>query len=141
MAETPNWTEINDKVIAAFRANHGKVGGHFEGSPILLLHTNGARTGKRYVIPLTYLPDGDRFVVFASNTGAPTHPSWFHNLLAHPEVTLEVGDDTFLATATVAESEERQKLYDQQAAVLPRYQEYQKRTERIIPVVILTRNG
>ncbi|GAA1298628.1 nitroreductase family deazaflavin-dependent oxidoreductase [Pseudonocardia xinjiangensis] len=138
MSEQLDWAEVNPPVIATFRANRGKVGGRFAASPILLLHTVGARTGQERVNPLTYLPDGDRFVVFASDRGAPRHPDWFHNVVASPSVQVEVGDETLPATATVAEEPERSELFARQAAALPRFGEYQEKTSRTIPVVILT---
>ncbi|MCH6169281.1 nitroreductase family deazaflavin-dependent oxidoreductase [Pseudonocardia alaniniphila] len=141
MAEKPNWAEINPPVIATFRANHGQVGGPFVASPILLLHTVGARTGQPRINPLTYLPDGDRFVVFASDQGASRHPDWFHNIVAGPAVQVEVGDQILAAIATVAEEPERSELYARQVAALPRFGEYQERTSRTIPVVILTPSG
>jgi deazaflavin-dependent oxidoreductase (nitroreductase family) len=138
MSEQPNWAEVNPPVIATFRANRGKVGGRFVASPILLLHTVGARTGRDRINPLTYLPDGDRFVVFASNQGAPRHPDWLHNVVARPSVQVEVGDGIFPAIATVAEEPERSELFARQAAALPRFGDYQEKTSRTIPVVILT---
>lgn len=121
MTEMVNWNETNQKVIAAFRANRGKVGGFFADSRLLLLHATGARTGTPRVIPLTYLPDGDRFAVFASNIGAPRHPAWLYNVTAHPEVTIEVGEETFSARASVAGDSERERLFARVAAELPRY--------------------
>jgi deazaflavin-dependent oxidoreductase (nitroreductase family) len=138
MAEKPNWAEFNPPIIATFRANHGQVGGRFVASPILLLHTVGARTGQPRINPLTYLPDGDRFVVFGSDQGAPRHPDWFHNVVAQPAVQVEVGDEILVATATVAEEPERSELFARQVAVLPGFGEYQEKTSRTIPVVILT---
>lgn len=116
--------------------NHGKVGGRFVASPILLSHTVGARTGQDRINPL--IPDGDRFVVFASDQGAPRHPDWFHNVVARPSVQVEVGDEILPATATVAEEPERSELFARQAAALPRFGGYQEKTSRTIPVVILT---
>jgi deazaflavin-dependent oxidoreductase (nitroreductase family) len=138
MSEQLNWADFNPPVIATFRANRGKVGGRFADSPILLLHTVGARTGHQRINPLTYLPDGDRFVVFASVRGGPRHPDWFHNVVASPSVQVEVGDETLPAIATVAEEPERSELFARQAAALPRFGEYQEKTDRTIPVVILT---
>jgi deazaflavin-dependent oxidoreductase (nitroreductase family) len=138
MSEQPNWAEVNPPIIATFRANHGKVGGRFVDSPLLLLHTVGARTGRARINPLTYLPDGDRFVVFATDRGAPRHPDWFHNVVARPSVQVEVGDEILTATATVAEEPERSELFARQAAALPRLGGYQEKTSRTIPVVILT---
>lgn len=127
----------NAPIIEEFRANAGKVGGHFEGAPLLLLHTTGARSGAERINPLMYLPDGERYVVFASKGGAPTHPDWFHNIVADPRVGVEVGHERFDARAVVADPDERQELFAQQAARYPQFQRYQDGTDRVIPVVIL----
>lgn len=135
-------SEINDfnqKVISEFRANQGKVGGQYANRPLLLLTTTGAKSGKTYTNPLAYTKDGNRFVVIASFGGGPKNPSWYHNLVAHPEVTVEVGSERFQARATVATGEERQRLYDRQAEQMPAFAEYQKKTTRQIPVIVLTR--
>ena len=131
----------NQAVIQEFRGSGGKVGGRFEGAPVLLLHTIGARTGETRIAPLMYLPDGDRWVVFASKAGAPTNPDWFHNLVANPDVRVEVGTEAIEARATVASPEERDSLYVRQVAAYPQYGEYEKRTSRKIPVVILSRRS
>ncbi len=136
MAEQNDW---NRQVIEEFRNNGGKVGGMFEGSPLLLLHTVGARSGQQRVNPLMYLPDGDRWVVFASKAGAPTSPDWYHNLVAHPDVSIEVGTDTVDVSATFAQGDERDQLYSRQASLYPQFAEYEQNTTRKIPVVILTR--
>lgn len=129
----------NEGIIAEFRANEGRVGGDFAGKPVLLLHTMGAKSGKERVNPLVYSRDGDNFVIIASYAGAPRHPDWYHNILAQRDVTLEVGTETFRARATVSEGEERQRLFDAQAAEMPFFHEYQAKTERVIPVVTLER--
>lgn len=129
----------NQKVITEFRANQGKVGGQFANRPMLLLTTTGAKSGKTYTHPLAFTKDGDRFVVIASFGGAPKNPSWYHNLVAHSEVTVEVGSERFKAKATVPTGEERQRLYDQQAKQMPAFAEYAKKTTRQIPVIVLTR--
>jgi len=131
--------EFNQKVITEFRANQGKVGGQFANRPLLLLTTTGAKSGKTYTNPLAYTKDGDRFVVIASFGGAPKNPSWYNNLVAHPEVTVEVGSERFKAKATVTTGEERQRLYDRQAEQIPAFAEYAKKTTRKIPVIVLTR--
>jgi deazaflavin-dependent oxidoreductase (nitroreductase family) len=129
----------NDSVIAEFRANQGRVGGNFAGAPVLLLHTTGARTGAERVNPMMYLDlDAHRYV-FASKAGADTHPDWLHNLRAHPVVTIEAGTETYQATASEVTGAERDRLYAEQARRYPGFGEYQKRTERIIPVVELSR--
>jgi deazaflavin-dependent oxidoreductase (nitroreductase family) len=130
--------DFNATVIEEFRANEGRVGGRFEGNTLLLLHHEGAKSGHRYVNPVVYLADGDRYVIFASKAGAPNHPGWYHNLRAHPEVTIEVGGETLEAIASDAEGAERDRLYDRQVAIMPRFAEYQAATERVIPVVVLT---
>lgn len=131
---------FNDDLIADFRAHGGKAsGGPFLGRPLLLLTTIGAKSGESRTVPLVYTRDGDRYVIIASKGGAPTHPAWYHNLLAHPTVTLEVGEETFQADASVAEGAERRKLYDAQAAMMPAFADYELKTTRVIPVIKLTR--
>jgi deazaflavin-dependent oxidoreductase (nitroreductase family) len=131
----------NSKIIEEFRANGGKVGGMFEGAPLVLLHTTGAKSGTEWVNPLMHRTEGDRLVVFASKGGAPTNPDWFHNILAHPEVTVEVGTDTRRATARVAEGEERDRLWEAQKREVPQFAEYERMTRRRIPVVVLEPAG
>lgn len=132
--------DFNTKIIAEFRANGGKVGPPFEGAPMVLLHTTGAKSGKERVNPLVYTRDGDRFVIIASKAGAPTHPDWYHNIKANPTVTLEVGDETFQASATVIDSgPERDRLYAAQAELMPGFKDYEKATDRVIPVIVLDR--
>ena len=133
------WNERNLVVITEFRSNGGKLGGNFEGAPVLLISTKGAKTGLSRTNPLMYLPDGDRLIVFASKAGAPTSPDWFHNLVANPVVTLEVGTETFEADAEMVSSQERDRLYARQAELYPRFGEYETKTSRRIPVVALTR--
>jgi|SRR5450631_2206106 len=129
----------NSKIIEEFHANGGKVGGPFEGASLLLLTTTGAKSGQRRTTPLVYLPDGDRMIIFASKAGAPTNPDWYHNLVAHPQVTIEVGTETFEAASVVITGEERDRLYAQQAARNPGFAEYEKKTTRQIPVIALER--
>ena len=136
MAQT-DWNAWNREVIEEFRANEGRVGGNFAGAPMVLLHTTGARTGEERVNPLMYLPDGDRVVVFASKGGAPDNPDWYHNLVANPDVTIELGTETRPATARVAGPGERDTLYAEQAKRYPQFAEYERRTTRKIPVVVL----
>ena len=131
--------DFNAKIIEEFRANDGVVGGMFEGTPLLLLHHTGARSGAARVNPLAYSSDDGRYVVFASKAGAPTNPDWYHNLKAHPTVTIEVGTDTIDAVASEAEGEERDRLYSAQAERVPQFAEYEKQAAgRAIPVMILT---
>jgi len=136
MSEMSNW---NDKIIAEFRENGGKVGGRFANAPVVLVTTKGARSGKLRTNPLVCLPDGDRLVVFASFGGAPRHPDWFHNLKANPEVTVEFGSETWKARAVIAQGAEHDRLYAEQARRFPMFADYQKKTTRQIPVVILQR--
>lgn len=134
-----DWNERNRKVIEEFRANDGKVGGNFENSTLLLLTTIGARSGKERVNPLMTTEDGDRLVIIASKGGAPAHPAWYHNLVANPEVGVEYGSEQFQARATIASEPERTELYEKMASKYPFFTEYQKNTDRVIPLVILSR--
>ena len=136
MADRNDW---NRQTIEAFRATGGKVGGVWEGRPLLLLTTTGAKSGQRRTTPVMYLPDGDRLLVFATKAGAPTNPAWYHNLIAYPEVTVEVGTETYEATATPLTGEERDRLYAKQASLYPQFGEYQARATRKIPVIALER--
>jgi len=131
-------SDFNSKIINEFRANHGEVGGPFAGAPMLVLTTTGAKSGQPRTNPLVYLADGDRLVIFASKAGAPTNADWYHNLRAHPQVTVERGDDTFEAEARMAQGDERDRLYAKQASIMPGFAEYQEKTDRVIPVVVLT---
>ncbi len=131
--------DFNQQVITEFRANDGKVGGPFAGSPMLLLTTTGTRSGQSRTTPLVYTTDGDRIVIIASKAGAPTNPDWYHNLVANPMATVEVGVEKFQARAKVAEDAERERLYNRQAEQMPGFAEYQKKTTRQIPVVVLER--
>jgi deazaflavin-dependent oxidoreductase (nitroreductase family) len=136
VAEVNDW---NQRVIDEFRANGGKVGGQFADAPMLLLTTTGARSGKSRVNPMMYLSDGDRLLVFASKGGAPTNPDWYHNLVANPRASVEVGTETFEVDAEVLAGEERDRLYAEQARRYPGFAEYQAKTSRQIPVVALRR--
>lgn len=136
MADRNDW---NRQTIEEFRANKGKVGGMWEGKPLLLLTTTGAKSGQRHTTPTMYLADGNRLLVFASKGGAPTNPAWYHNLLAHPKITVEVGPEIYEATATVLSGEERDRLYARQAERFPQFAEYQAKTSRKIPVIALER--
>jgi len=140
MSEVNDW---NRKIIDEFRANGGKVGGIFEGAAILLLHTKGARSQQERINPLGYVRDGERFVVIASKGGAPTNPDWYHNILAHPDLTVEVGTGTVRVHATVAEEPERTRLYDKMVETMPAsvsrtYDDYRHKATRKIPVIVLT---
>jgi len=127
----------NAHIIAEFRANQGKVGGNFEGAPLLLLHHTGARSGKPRVNPVMYLKDGDRYLIFASKGGADSNPDWYHNLKAHPDVKIEVGDQTIDVRAEELTGSERNRLYERQASLYPMFAKYQRQTRRIIPVIAL----
>jgi deazaflavin-dependent oxidoreductase (nitroreductase family) len=129
--------ERNRKIIDEFRANHGKVGGRFEGRTLLLLHTKGAKSGRERINPLAYVKDGDQYVIIASKGGAPTSPSWYFNLLANPLVNVEVGNETFSAHATVAEEPERTRLYNKMVEKMPAFDDYRRKTTRQIPVIVL----
>jgi deazaflavin-dependent oxidoreductase (nitroreductase family) len=131
-----NWNEAN---IDEFRATGGKISGIFTGKPVLLLTTTGAKTGKQRTNPLMYNTDGDRVLIFASKGGTPTHPDWYHNLVANPEVTVELGTEKFKANAKVLDGEERDRLYQKQAEEFPQFADYQKKTTRKIPVIALER--
>ena len=137
MSNKRNWNERNRKVIDEFRANGGIVG---DGRiPHILLTTTGAKSGLTRVNPLNYSTDGDRIIVIASKGGSPTHPDWYHNLVAQPEVIVEVGAERFPARASVAEGQERERLFNAQAALMPYFAEYQRKTTRQIPLIILER--
>ncbi len=130
-------TDWNSKIIEEFRANAGQVGGQFEGAPLLLLHTVGARTGQARVNPMMYQPVPDGYAVFASKGGAPANPDWYYNLLAHPRVTAEIGTGAAEFLARVAEGEERERIWAAQKAAYPGFADYERKTTRQIPVVIL----
>jgi deazaflavin-dependent oxidoreductase (nitroreductase family) len=131
--------KLNEKIIEEFRANEGKVSGMFANEPLLLLTTTGAKSGQRRTNPLVHTLDGDRVVIIASFGGAPIHPAWFLNIRANPEVTIELPGETFTSSAIIPEGEERRRIYDQHAAEMPRFAEYQTMTTREIPVVVIPR--
>lgn len=132
--------DFNAQIIDEFRANAGVVGGPFEGATVLLLTTTGAKSGLKRVNPVVCRVEGDDVYVFASKAGAPTNPDWFHNLVANPSVTVELGSETFVATAEVLDRGERDRVYADQASVNPGFAEYEAMTDRIIPVVRLVRS-
>ncbi len=138
MADFQDW---NNKIIAEFRANEGKVGGQFEGATLLLLHTVGAKSGQPRVNPVAYQDLGDGVAVFASKAGAPTNPDWYYNLLANPQVTAEIGTETRPFVARVAEGAERERIWAAQKSANPGFAEYERKTTRQIPVVILQPAG
>jgi deazaflavin-dependent oxidoreductase (nitroreductase family) len=129
----------NQGIINEFRANGGNVGGHFEGAPLLILHTTGAKSGEPRVHPLVYQADGDNIVIFASKAGAPSHPAWYHNLTANPGARIEIGKETLDVVSRVAEGEERERLWEKQKADYPGFADYEKATDRVIPVIVLER--
>ncbi len=139
MTNTNERNERNRLLIKEFRSNEGKTSGGFAERPLLLLSTVGAKTGHQRTHPLMYLPDNDCWIVFASKGGGPTSPDWFHNLVANPTVTVEVGTETFEADATVVTGEERDRLYAKQAQLYSVFADYQQRTTRKIPVIALAR--
>ncbi len=130
--------DFNAQIIDEFRANEGRVGGMFENMPLLLLHHAGARSGSRYVNPVAYVSDGDRYVIIASKGGAPANPGWYHNLKAHPEVAIEVGTETLDVVAGEATGAERDRLFRAMADRSPAFDEYQAKVTRTIPVIVLT---
>jgi deazaflavin-dependent oxidoreductase (nitroreductase family) len=131
-------SDFNAKIIEEFHANEGRVGGSFESIPLLLLHHTGAKSGKRRTNPLAYQRDGERYVIFASKAGAPRNPAWYHNLRAQPKVRIEVGTEVIDAVATEARDAERERLYRTQAERVPQFGDYEKQTDRVIPVIVLT---
>lgn len=138
-AEANTWNERNERIKAEFRANGGRVKG-WETKPLLILTTTGAKSGQPRELPLCYVKDGERYVLIASKGGSPTHPDWYRNLLAHPEVTVEVGTEKFPARATFPQGAERRRLYDAMAAVMPFFADYERTTtQREIPVILLER--
>jgi deazaflavin-dependent oxidoreductase (nitroreductase family) len=130
--------DFNAQIIEEFRANEGRVGGPFEGNPLLLLHHTGARSGRSYVNPLAYQADDGRYVIFASKAGAPENPGWYHNLKANPDTTIEVGTETVPVRAEEAEGAERDRLYSTQAERIPQFGAYQETAGRTSPVIVLT---
>jgi deazaflavin-dependent oxidoreductase (nitroreductase family) len=131
-------SDRNKAIIDEFRANEGLVGGHFEGRTLLLLHTKGAKSKQERINPVAYIRDGERFVVIASKGGAPTNPDWYYNIVADPALTVEVGTEKFQVRATVAEEPERTRLYNKMIEMMPGFGDYQQKTTRKIPVIVLT---
>lgn len=131
--------DFNRRNIAEFRANHGRLGGQFEGAPVLLLHSTGSRSGQERINPMMYLADGDRYLVFASAAGADRNPAWYHNLVTHPDATIEVGDHHVAVHAVELRGAERDAKYAIQAERYPGFADYQRKTTRTIPVLALVR--
>jgi deazaflavin-dependent oxidoreductase (nitroreductase family) len=136
MTTAAEYQARNVTVVETFRANQGQMP---NGASLLLLITTGAKSGQTRINPLAFTRDGDRLVVIASKGGGPSNPDWYHNLVAHPDVTVEVGAERYAARARVAEGEERQRLFDAQAALMPNFADYQTQTSRSLPVVVLER--
>jgi deazaflavin-dependent oxidoreductase (nitroreductase family) len=133
--------DFNTQVITEFRDNAGRVGGMFEGMPLLLLHHVGAKSGAARIAPLAYREDEGRYAIFASKGGAPENPAWYHNVMAHPDTRIELGGQTIEVVAIEAEGKERDRIFAAQAASSPQFGEYQEKTDRTIPVVLLTPKG
>ena len=138
MSDTNERINWNQTIIDEFRANDGKVGGRFEGKTLLLLHTTGAKTGKKHVNPVAYVRDGEKYVVIASKGGAPDNPDWYYNIVAHPHLKVEVGTETFDVEAQVTEEPERTRLYNKMADMMDSFNDYRRKTDRVIPVFELT---
>ena len=135
-----DFNDFNKGIVEEFRTNHGVVGGMFEGLPMILVTHKGAKSGVERTTPLVHSRDGDRYVIIASMGGAPTSPAWYHNIKANPRVIVEVGDERFDAGAEIYDDgPERRRLFDQQAALMPNFKEYEEKTTRVIPVIALTR--
>ncbi|GCF07019.1 nitroreductase family deazaflavin-dependent oxidoreductase [Dictyobacter arantiisoli] len=133
-------SDWNTKIIEEFRANGGKVGGTYENRPLLLLTTTGAKSKQQHTTPLAFMKDGDRLIIVASMLGAPKNPAWYHNIVAHPEVTIELGSETFPATATVIEGEQRTQLWARTTEEFPILADHQAKTTRQIPLIAITRH-
>jgi deazaflavin-dependent oxidoreductase (nitroreductase family) len=139
MTDAVDWNAFNRSVIEEFRANEGKVGGMFAGAPMILITHKGAKSGKEYTSPLVYTSDADNVVIIASKGGAPEDPQWFRNLVANPDVTVEIGTEKYAGHARVAAGAERDRLFRAQADLMPNFDEYASKTTRRIPVVVIER--
>ena len=136
MNDSMDW---NKAIIDEFRANGGQVGGYFAGKTLLLLHTVGAKSGQERINPVAYITDGDKLAIIASKGGAPSHPDWYYNILANPMISVEVASEKFQVQATVTSEPERTRLYGKMVEMLPGFADYEQKTTRVIPVIILTR--
>ena len=134
-----DFNEFNRNIIDEFRSNGGKVSGMFAGAPLVLVTHTGAKSGQRRTTPVVYTTDGDRIVIIASKGGSPENPAWYHNLVADPDVTVEVGPETFDGTAVVLDGDERDRIFDRQKRDIPNFAEYEQKTTRVIPVIRLDR--
>lgn len=139
MSDLDDINEFNRGIIEQFRANEGKVGAPFEGAPLLILHSTGAKSGKPRLAPIVFQPVGDAWAVFASKAGAPDNPDWYHNLVAHPQASVELGTETVEVTARVLNGDEREAIWTKQKDLMPGFAEYEAKTDRVIPVVLLER--
>lgn len=137
MSAPHDMNEFNCQVIAEFRANGGKVGGPFQGAPMVLVHHTGARSGTERVTPLVYQALDRGYAVFASKGGAPDDPDWYHNLRANPDTEIEVGEEVLPVRARTAEDDERERIWEKQKRDFPSFAEYEANTDRTIPVVVL----
>jgi len=135
MSDVSDW---NQKIIDEFRANGGVVGGRFEGRTLLLLHTIGAKSGKERINPVAYTRDGENYVIVASKGGAPDNPDWYYNLRAYPRLTVEVGTETFQVDARAAKEPERSRLFNKMVESFPGFDNYRRRTDRVLPVIVMT---
>ncbi|HWJ98066.1 MAG TPA: nitroreductase family deazaflavin-dependent oxidoreductase [Acidimicrobiales bacterium] len=140
MSDLDDVNEFNRGIIEQFRANDGKVGPPFEGAPLLILHSTGAKTGKDRLAPIVYQPVGDAWAVFASKAGAPDNPDWYHNLVAEPAARIELGSDEVEVTARVLQGDERAEIWEKQKQLMPGFADYEAKTDRVIPVVLLERS-
>ncbi len=131
--------EFNKQIIDDFRANSGVVGGQFAGAPMILVHHKGAKSGTERVAPLVYQADGDSWVIFASKAGAPANPAWYYNLVANPDTTIEVGAETIEVAVSEVDGDERNRLWEAQKAAMPQFAEYEAKTDRTIPVLVMHR--
>lgn len=139
MSDLDDINEFNRGIIEQFRANDGKVGPPFEGAPLLVLHSTGAKSGKERLAPIVFQPVGDAWAVFASKAGAPDNPDWYHNLVTNPAARIELGTETVDVTARVLEGDERAEVWEKQKELMPGFAEYEAKTDRVIPVVLLER--
>ncbi len=133
-------SDFNKEIIQEFRANEGAVGGFFEGIPLLLVHTTGAKSGQLRINPTVYFKDGEDLIIAASKGGADSHPDWYHNLVANPQVIVEVGSETLSALAEVSSEPERSNYYEKLASMYPMFNEYKTKTKRVIPIIKLINN-
>jgi len=140
MSDLDDVNEFNRGIIEQFRANDGKVGPPFEGAPLLILHSTGAKSGKNRLAPIVFQSVGDAWAVFASKAGAPDNPDWYHNLVANPRAKIELGTEDVDVTARVLEGDERSEVWEKQKQLMPGFAEYEAKTDRVIPVVLLERS-